>query len=152
MKYRLAPELYESVTPTREKEWQLALLDLNAEADGLEPTLTVYPGAGKGVEIHVSGEDSVAPVILTETSLKSHFRDYRRVIEHLVRSTSTGSRQMETLDYAKKLTHDEAGEFVQEALEPHVPISHAQARRLFTLIFLVASELPETHVTKHRHR
>ena len=130
----------------------MALLDLNTEADGTEPTLTVHQGTGKSIEIHITGTGDFPPIVLSESTLKPHFRDYRRVIEHLVRSTSTGTRQMETLDYAKKLTHDEAGEMVQDSLEPHVTISHAQARRLFTLIFLVASELPEPLVTKHRHR
>jgi uncharacterized protein (UPF0262 family) len=69
----------------------------------------------------------------------------------LVRSTATGTRQMETLDYAKKLVHDDAGDTVYHAFEAHLAIDHATARRLFTLIFLLSNELPETMVTRHRH-
>ena len=152
MKYRVDPELYEGVSERREKEWQVALLDLNAEADGNEPTLTVSRGDNGSMEVRLSGHGDNERIQFSESLLSPHFRDYRRVIEHLVRSTSTGSRQMETLDYAKKLTHDEAGEMVQETLEAHVSISHAQGRRLFTLMFLVGSELPEALVTRHRHR
>ncbi len=152
MKYRVDPLLYDGVSPTREKEWQLALLDLNAEADGAEPTLTVTRTDSEGIDIELTGGTEPRTVHLSQATLRTHFRDYRRVIEHLVRSTATGSRQMETLDYAKKLTHDDAGEMVQEALEGVVTVSHAQARRLFTLVFLVASELPESLVTGHRHR
>jgi len=152
MKYRVDSALYEGISARREKEWQIALLDLNAEADGNEPTLSVTHASQSGVTLTLSGAGETKTTTISEATLRAHFRDYRRVIEHLVRSTATGSRQMETLDYAKKLTHDEAGEMVQDALEPLIAISHAQARRLFTLIFLVGSELPEALVTRHRHQ
>jgi uncharacterized protein (UPF0262 family) len=152
MKFRVDAMLYHSVSSRREKEWQLALLDLNSESDGKGPTLTVglRPEGGVSISVTDSGIDEM--VTLSKEALRPHFRDYRRVIDQLIRSTTTGTRQMETLDYAKKLVHDEAGEMVQDVLEPVLTLPHTLGRCLFTLLFLVSDSLPEELVTRHRHQ
>ncbi len=85
--------------------------------------------------------------------MRRHFKEYREIIEQLARSTSGryGMRDLETLDYAKKLVHDDAAETLQEAFEGAVDLDHKLARRLFTLVFLVSNALPEHLVTRHRH-
>jgi uncharacterized protein (UPF0262 family) len=64
------------------------------------------------------------------------------------------SRDWESLDYAKKLVHDEAGGRIRKALRPHLVEGEAVdlklARRLFTIVFLVAQDLPAELVTRHR--
>ena len=151
MRFRIENTLYETVSDRREREWQLALTELNHEADGEPPTLMLCRRADGGVDIHIIEDDLVGIVSLSFDMLRRHLRDYRRVIEQLVRSTATGTRQMETLDYAKKLVHDEAGEAVTEAFTSHIALEHSTARLLFTLIFLISNELPEAMVTRHRH-
>ncbi len=155
MKFRLDPTLYAAATPEREREWRMALMDLNGDCDGQPPTLTVFRHEA-GVEIAIHPEEVCEPLRLAvrHEALRPHFREYRHVIEQLVRygDNAYGMRQLETLDYAKKLVHDEAGEMLQRALSGFVQLEHRLARRLFTLIFLVASELPEELVTRHRHR
>lgn len=152
MKFRLSADLLTNVSPAREQEWKLALIDLNADADGEEPTLTLSRPSGGGAQFAITGtsdgRDGV--VELSREELRPAFRDYRRIIEQISGAGAFGARQFETLDYAKKLVHDEAGELVQEALKPRVTIDHRTGRRLFTLVFLVSEELPEVLVRQHR--
>ena len=160
MRFRIDNALNDSVSGAREREWQLSLTELNYETDGEPPTLRLVRRKDGGVDVHVLSRDPSATgpnetligvVAFGHNLLKPHFRSYRRVIEQLVHSTATGTRQMETLDYAKKLVHDEAGEMVQGTLKGQLPIEHGLARRLFTLIFLICNELPAALVTRHRH-
>lgn len=153
MKFRLAPSLFEDdVSPAREQEWQLALTDLNADADGEEPTLTLSRRKDGGADITVTGlaDDATGVAELSKDRLRRQFRDYRHVIQQISGAGAFGARQFETLDYAKKLVHDEAGEVIQEALDPFVTIDHRTARRLFTLVFLISSALPDNLVRRHR--
>ena len=151
MKFRIEPTLYGTVSESREREWQLALTELNYDVDGEPPTLMVCRREDGGIDVRIENDTVIGVIAMSYDRLKRHFRDYRRVIEQLVRSTSTGTRQFETLDYAKKLVHDEAGDTVAEAFEGHIELGHDTARKLFTLIFLLTSELPEALVTRHRH-
>ena len=150
MKFRLDHALYGTTSERREREWQLALTELNYEMDGEPPTLWVSRREDGRIDIRIEC-DPPQTISLSFESLKQHFRDYRRVIEQLVRSTASGTRQFETLDYAKKLVHDDAGETVMETFSGVLDLEHTAARKLFTLIFLLSSELPEALVTRHRH-
>ena len=156
MRFRIDGALYDKASPEREREWRLAVMELNAEGDGGEPTLTLYRRRDGGVDVHVSpgGEGAPRIVELSYARMRTHFREYRNVIRHLARAGSgpLGRRDMETLDYAKKLAHDEAGKAVRDALAGVVEVDHRLGRRLFTLIFLVSSELPENLVRRHLRR
>lgn len=151
MKFRIDPSLLENASEMREREWQMALVDLNADADGEEPTLTVHRRKDGGADIHVTHSTTADGIAeLGRDKMRRQFRDYRHVIEQISGAGVFGARQFETLDYAKKLVHDEAGEVIAEALQPFTDIDHKTARRLFTLVFLIGSELPEAMVTRHR--
>ncbi len=151
MKFRLATSLFDDVSRAREQEWRVALMDLNADADGEEPTLTLARRADGGSEVTISGTpDSDGVAEFSRDVLRRQFRDYEHVIKQISGAGAFGARQYETLDYAKKLVHDEAGEVIQETLAPFVSLDHKQARRLFTLVFLISSELPEVMVRRHR--
>ena len=54
------------------------------------------------------------------------------------------------IDYAKRIVHDDAAAFLRESLADVVQMDLSDARRLFTLIFLVGTDLPETLVRYHR--
>ena len=164
MKFRIADELWDGTRPEREREWQHALMDLNAEHDGQEPVLTIHRrsdgGAAIGMELP-GGEARVAE--LTFDMMRDPFREYRDIIARLARADagSLGMRDWESLDYAKKLVHDEAGARIRKALRPHFETVSAEvapvpqidlklARRIFTLVFLVACDMPAELVTRHR--
>ncbi len=157
MNVRLHPRLYDDVSPDREREWRSTLMDLamDARVAGHEDlTLTVDRRPCGGVDVLVEQDGEVVTCEAPYKLLRRHLREYRGIIEQLARSTSGmyGARDLETLDYAKKLAHDEAAETLQGLLGDAVELQHKLARRLFSLIFLVSSELPEDLVTRHRHR
>jgi len=158
MRFRIAEALWDGVKQDREDEWRHALLDLNAEHDGHHPTITIGRRDDGGAELVVtrareSGEgDEHVVVALTFDMLRDHFRDYREVIARLARADAGawGMRDWETLDYAKKLVHDEAGARIRRALKAILPIELKLARRIFTIVFLVAADIPAELVTRHR--
>ena len=157
MRFRIADQLWDGKRPDREHEWQHALLDLNHEHDGLPPIVTIDRADDGGAVIGIArGDGSGASITLPFDMLRDPFRDYREVIVRLARAGggAFGSRDWESLDYAKKLVHDEAGARIRKALRPHLiegeVVDLKLARRLFTIVFLVAQDLPAELVTRHR--
>ncbi len=156
MRFRIADGLWDGRQLEREHEWQSALLDLNHEHDGLPPVLTIDRHDDGGATITLGRDDGEVRVVLTFDLLRDPFRDYREIIVRLARADggAFGSREWESLDYAKKLVHDDAGLRIRKALRPHLregeTVDLKLARRLFTLIFLVAQEMPAELVTRHR--
>jgi hypothetical protein len=159
MRFRIADTLWDGARPEREREWQDALLDLNLESDGHPPVITVERATDGGAFLHIEPlEDNGhrTTVTLTFDLLRDPFREYRDIIARLARADggAFGMRDWESLDYAKKLVHDEAGMRLRKALRPHAerigPLELKVARRLFTLVFLVAVDLPLELVKRHR--
>lgn len=156
MRFRIADRLWDGVRPEREEEWKHALLDLNHEHDGHPPILTFDRRDDGGAVIHLERPDGGSEVHLTFDLLRDPFRDYREVITRLFRADAGafGMRDWESLDYAKKLVHDDAGMRIRKAMRPHLRDGEAidlkLARRLFTLVFLIAQDLPAELVTRHR--
>jgi hypothetical protein len=156
MRFRIADALWDGTRPEREREWQHALLDLNHEHDGNLPVLTFDRLADGGAMIHLERHDGVHAVPLPFDLLRDPLRDYREIIQRLARAGggAFGSRDWESLDYAKKLVHDDAAMRLKKALRPHLleseHVDMKLARRLFTLLFLVVQDLPAELVTRHR--
>lgn len=153
MKYRIDPTVLSRITSDRRRELEEALLDLEAEDDGQPPTVVVGVLPDGGLAFAVEAADGgVTAVPLPYTRVARLFREYRDVIQRLARSDlgSFGMRDFETLDYAKKLVHDEAGALLKKTLRTAASLDLAQARRLFTLTFLLSSDLPEEVIRTHR--
>jgi uncharacterized protein (UPF0262 family) len=152
VRFLLEPSLLENVSTEQEREIRLALVELNTECGDTPETLTLHALGEGGIRI-VLGEVPAgsAEVDLLPPTLRRHLREYRHIIDQLTRA-GFGVRDMETLDYAKKLAHDDAAETVQDAVSPHVNLSLAIARRAFTLIFLLTNELPRSQVIRHAPR
>ncbi|MFT7583162.1 MAG: hypothetical protein ACI9MR_004848 [Myxococcota bacterium] len=153
MKFRVHETVYETATAGREREWKQALFDLNIEVDGHPPLISVGRAADGGASFVIeSSEGATSEVVLAHATLRRSFRDYLDIIQRLTRSDggAFGMRDFETLDYAKKLVHDEAGDLVVTALADRCPVDHPTARRLFTLVFLIISDLPEGMIRNHR--
>lgn len=156
MRFRIADELWNGEHLEREREWQSSLLDLNHEHDGLPPVFTIGKREDGGATLLLERETSHSEVALPFDLLRDPFRDYREIIVRLARAHGGdyGSRDWESLDYAKKLVHDDAGMRIRKALRAHLHegevVDLKLARRLFTLIFLVVQEMPAELVTRHR--
>ncbi len=154
MRFRIAPAHYDGSNEAREREWELALADLNADCDGGLPTLTFERRRDGGADIVVAGPAGAAParVSFPYARLRSQLREYRDVIGKMARADGgwAGSRDFDALDYAKKLVHDEAGDIIKAKLDDHVVVEHPLARRMFTVIFLLSNNLPRHLVNRHR--
>lgn len=163
MKFRIMPEVLVEATPERAREWTQTLGELNldhgsltrpGDTEAAEPTLTLGRHAEGGllIVIEVPGHAETA-LHLNHRRIRGAFRDYKQVIEQIARATSSafGPRDLETLDYAKKVVHDEAAELVAEALVALVQVPHKLARRIFTLGFLITHDLPQEIVSHYRH-
>ncbi len=160
MKFRLDQGLFEGVTSSREREWRQTLMELNLDfgapfgSTEPEPTLTLARRADGGVDVTVEfPEETVQVVALSAERMGKHFRRYRDAITQLVRSTSGvfGAGDAAMLDRGKKLVHNAAADTVQASFADILALDHEQARRVFTLVFLVSDALPEALVTRHRH-
>jgi uncharacterized protein (UPF0262 family) len=163
MKFRIMPEVLDEAGPERVREWTQTLGELNldhgsltrpGDSEAIEPTLTLGRHAEGGLVILVSAPGHAETTLhLNHRRIRGAFRDYKQVIEQIARATSSafGPRDLETLDYAKKVVHDEAAELVQEALSALVQVPHKLARRIFTLGFLITHDLPQEIVSHYRH-
>lgn len=152
MEIRIHSALVEGASRQRRQEWDLALEDLNHEPLPGEGSLTIYQN-NNAATLVVSQGGHTHFIELEADALKPHLEGYRDIIQRMVAaSRGDGMRSIETLDYAKKLIHDEAGEFVIEALDEgaSLELDLPTGRRLFTLIFLILTDLPEAQVTNHK--
>lgn len=141
---RVDDQTWESGTPTRRAEWRLCVDELLSEGifgegagapvkKGQKGLLTILPTA---VELRLADGADGPPEVhrIPVQSLRPLMTDYMDTIRQMARLPhGTNSPQLEALDIAKRLTHDEAGELVQTYL-PSLRPSHGTARRFFTLL------------------
>ena len=148
MMFRVESVLLNDARPERAQEWRLALMDLNSECDASACTVILDATTEGGVTVRIDTAETSESLAFEPAALRRHFREYAKIIRQLSRA-GYGYRDMETLDYAKKLAHDEAGETIADTLSPHLTLSHRVARKLFTLFFLLCHETPANLVNRH---
>jgi len=147
---RLDEQTWQSGTPTRQAEWRLCIDEVLSEgvfgegdeATGATPPvqrgqrglITILPTA-----VELSLRDPTGELLLTThripvQALRPLMADYMETISQMARLPhGQNSPQLEALDIAKRITHDEAGELVRSMLPSLLP-SHGTARRIFTLL------------------
>ncbi len=143
---RLDEQTWQSGTPTRQAEWRLCVEEILAEGlfgDGAkEPVrkgqkgrLTILPTA---VELALTVGDEPALVHRIQLqAIRPLMAEYMDTIRQMGRLPhGQNSPQLEALDIAKRITHDEAGELVASLL-PSLKPSHGTARRIFTLLVTI---------------
>jgi uncharacterized protein (UPF0262 family) len=119
--------------------------------EGLEPTVLLSSLTSSGILMTFGTAPASHEYRLLWSSLRIPLKEYQEVIEGIVQVGTAGGRgRYEAMDYGKKVVHDEAGELLQELLEEIVEIPLSTARRLFTLLFLLKTELPSHMVQYHR--
>ena len=143
---RLDEQTWQSGTPARQAEWHLCIDEVLSEglfgdgpgpdvAKGQKGLITILPTA---VELTLA-RDGVDPAVhrIPVQSLRPLMTDYMETIRQMARLPhGQNSPQLEALDIAKRLTHDEAGELVKSML-PSLRPSHGTARRIFTLLVTI---------------
>lgn len=87
---------------------------------------------------------------LDQQALHDVFEDYAQTIRHMVHMHEDApARGFESLDHAKRIVHDEAAALMQQSVQPILNLPSDDARRLFTLLFLIGGDLPEHLVRFH---
>ena len=143
---RLDEPTWSSGTPGRQAEWHLCIDEILSEgvfADGpgvevalrQRGLLTMLPTA---VELTLKAPDQEPAVSRIPVQLlRPLMNEYMETIRQMARLPhGTNSPQLEALDIAKRITHDEAGDLVKSLL-PSLRPSHGTARRIFTLLVTV---------------
>lgn len=158
MTFRLDPSLYAQYAATVVAQWEHALEELNQlvpeEGEGAPPpgtTGTLRRETDGSVTLTVSTSDGTAhPVRLGGQRMQRLMREYTDVIGRL--GGDAPAQDVETLDYAKKLVHDDAAELVADALRGLMSLDHAACRELFTLIHQIAAGNASRGRSGHRRR
>ncbi len=144
---RIHPTIRRGASETRVSEWEQVLAEINGSADAPVFELLDLPGVGLALRLY----DAEAAVSLDGDDLDQWVDDYAETIEQMVRlDREAPVRGFEALDYAKRVVHDEAAAWLQERAWSLAPLDLDTARRFFTVVFLVLSELPEAVVRYHR--
>lgn len=158
---RLHGGLWRSVPAARREEWVRSLDELNAGNDlallapsaADEPALEIVrlPSGAFQLRAYTDAFERAGAVTLDPDRVAMLFAEYSTTIRQMVHVDGDApARGFEALDYAKRVVHDEAGDYVLEALAPLVYCDKEDARRLFTLLFLIGGDLPENLVRYHR--
>lgn len=170
IRFDLDERLLSRCDDRRRLELESALTDLNEEladaklvnalSDGSESArIRIVLRSPKAATFEAwtdSSETALAAHHLLWVALKVPMKDYQAIIQRIasggfsVRGRGSADGKFEALDYGKRIIHDEAGEEVVEQLEDFVELDLASARRLFTLLFLIRTELPADVVRYHR--
>ena len=158
---RLHGALWKTVPSTRADEWRRALDELNhsntIEAESIdagdEPALEIVrpPDGSYQLRVYRDGFDLIERITLDPERLGYLFDEYGATIRQMVHvDREAPVRGFEALDYAKRVVHDEAADFLMDTVAQKLSVELRDARRLFTLIFLVGTDLPEKLVRYHR--
>ena len=157
MPFQLDNALKSGASERKVRELEQALEDLNLSTfptlkEGRESELiTLSLPSASGVLFAYGEGDSAVEFRLLWSTIRTPLKEYQEMIEGIVRVGSMGGHgRYEAMDYGKKVVHDEAGELIQELLEVEMNIPLSTARRLFTLLFLLKTDLPGHLVQYHR--
>lgn len=133
-------------TRLRRAEWVGAINDLVedarfqvADAAALRGYVTVHKDSIE-LLLHDPAGRVVEQVAWGQMLLRPLFKEYMSIVQDMVRGTrGVNSPQLEALDIAKRLTHDDAAETLQRAFRVAAP-DHQTARRLFTLLVVLTHD------------
>lgn len=145
----------------RRQEWQQTLDEINAsnafsvvgDTGDRELSLEIVrlPSGAFLLRLYEDVFERLGEVALESEALDALFSDYAQTIRHMVHVEQDAPvRGFESLDFAKRVVHDEAAAFIESALGEMLAVGSEDARRLFTLLFLIAGDLPERLVRFHR--
>ncbi|TVQ99875.1 MAG: hypothetical protein EA398_11775 [Deltaproteobacteria bacterium] len=151
---RLHGALWKSAEKLRRQEWTQALGEINGtEHDAVDLGIEFVrpPGCPWQVRIYRDGTELIDTVEPDVRELERCISEYGATIRQLVQvDRNAPVRGVEALDYAKRVVHDEAASILREALEGHIVLTLDEARKLFTVLFLAASDLPGEFIRYHR--
>lgn len=140
-------------TRVRRQEWRLTIAELveegrfeldEAPAKSFGPAplrayVTVHK-TGVAVALHDERGHQVERCEVTARELAPLLSEYMKIVRDMGSSgRSLNSPQLEALDIAKRLTHDDGADLLQRHFHDVRP-DHATARRLFTLLVVLTHD------------
>ena len=144
----LDPSTITSIDPDEVHEWRVAIYDLvddNRFAPGRirshGPYALHVSIVGNSIVLDVRNPETFEPITahyLSLTPFRRLIRDYFRIRDSYYEAIrSASSRQIETVDMARRSLHNEAAELLRTRLDNKLDMDINTARRLFTLICAV---------------
>ena len=151
---RIHASLWNGISELRAAEWRRTLGEINSAnrfvpvsfSPGSESALELVrpPRAGYQFRVYRDVDEIAATVQLAPTETDAFVAEYSSAIQHMLGLRSGADPQgLEAVDYAKRVIHDEAAAYMREVTRPALGMTLEDARRLFTLVYLVASDLPD---------
>jgi uncharacterized protein (UPF0262 family)/protein-tyrosine-phosphatase len=144
----LDPSTITSIDPDEVHEWRVAIYDL-VDDNKFAPARVKSHGpyalhvsiVGNSIVLDVRNPETFEPIAahyLSLTPFRRLIRDYFRIRDSYYEAIrSASSRQIETVDMARRGLHNEAAELLRTRLDNKLDIDINTARRLFTLICAV---------------
>lgn len=144
----LDPSTITSIDPDEVHEWRVAIYDL-VDDNKFAPARVKSHGPyalhvsiiGNSIVLDVRNPETFEPIAahsLSLTPFRRLIRDYFRIRDSYYEAIrSASSRQIETVDMARRGLHNEAAELLRTRLDNKLDIDINTARRLFTLICAV---------------
>ncbi len=144
----LDPNTITSIDPDEVHEWRVAIYDL-VEDNQFRPARVSAAGPwalhmsiiGNYILLDVRHPETYEPIAahyLSLTPFRRLIRDYFRIRDSYFDAIKTAStRQIETIDMARRGLHNEAAELLRTRLDNKLIMDLNTARRLFTLICAV---------------
>jgi len=140
----------------RRREWTQAIRELTTPGEAAlrddGETLTITQTQQQvELSLHDGTGALLAEVVIPHDALSDLITEYVDTVREIARADAMGGlKRLEALDMAKRVTHDDAGRFLERRLRPFA-IDHPTGRRLFTL--LLALKVDTTRlVGVHGHR
>ncbi len=147
---------WSEASENRRREWTLTIRELTTPGEAVirdDAQALAITQTQQAVELVLhDGEGSVlAEVAIPHDALADLITEYVDTVREIARADAMGGlKRLEALDMAKRVTHDDAGRFLERRLRPF-EIDHPTGRRLFTL--LLALKVDTTRlVGVHGHR
>jgi uncharacterized protein (UPF0262 family)/protein-tyrosine-phosphatase len=144
----LDPSTITSIDPDEVHEWRVAIYDL-VDDNKFAPARVRSNGpyalhvsiVGNSIVLDVRNPETFEPIAahyLSLTPFRRLIRDYFRIRDSYYEAIrSASSRQIETVDMARRGLHNEAAELLRTRLDNKLDVDINTARRLFTLICAV---------------
>ena len=144
----LDPSTITSIDPDEVHEWRVAIYDL-VEENVFRPARVVSTGPyalhvsiiGNYIVLDVRHPENFEPIAahyLSLTPFRRLIRDYFRIRESYYEAIkNASSRQIETVDMARRAIHNDAAELLRTRLDNKLEMDLYTARSLFTLICAV---------------
>lgn len=150
--FRVADDARETMSATRRRELDLALLELHEDAreSGLVP-------GGEPIEIMRALQGGLKltrgsrTLTLNRKTFEESVEAYGSAMDRLSRACTTpfGPQNLQRFDEAKSRIHRRGADLMRDALAGHYDLNELVARRLYTVVYLVATGSSASRVIRH---